>query len=193
MRQLCVAAPLESSGRRREQVDVEPDWAGRVRIDRVGDVLEQAGHEDCVVLHDQRVRRVLLGGPGEGAGVGWPLPFAVPVDDEVGVEHGGELLRGVEAGRVRDHGDGEAHARASTARTNDVLADLAVGTGAGQIKVGSLRCSDRLAKYNQLMTATPTSPGWSSYGHPIVPRRSSPCWTARSGWGLSGRGTTPMS
>lgn len=31
------------------------------------------------------------------------------------------------------------------------LADLAVGTGAGQIKVGSLRCSDRLAKYNQLL------------------------------------------
>lgn len=34
---------------------------------------------------------------------------------------------------------------------DDFLADLAVGTGAGQIKVGSLRCSDRLAKYNQLL------------------------------------------
>jgi enolase len=31
------------------------------------------------------------------------------------------------------------------------IADLAVGTGAGQIKIGSVRCSDRLAKYNQLI------------------------------------------
>jgi enolase len=31
------------------------------------------------------------------------------------------------------------------------IADLAVGTGAGQIKIGSVRCSDRLAKYNQLL------------------------------------------
>ena len=34
---------------------------------------------------------------------------------------------------------------------DDFLADLAVGTAAGQVKIGSLRCSDRLAKYNQLL------------------------------------------
>jgi enolase len=34
---------------------------------------------------------------------------------------------------------------------DDFLADLAVGTGAGQIKVGSVRSSERLAKYNQLI------------------------------------------
>lgn len=31
------------------------------------------------------------------------------------------------------------------------IADLAVGTAAGQIKIGSLRTSDRLSKYNQLL------------------------------------------
>ena len=31
------------------------------------------------------------------------------------------------------------------------ISDLAVGTGAGQIKIGSVRCSDRLSKYNQLL------------------------------------------
>lgn len=31
------------------------------------------------------------------------------------------------------------------------IADLAVGTGAGQIKIGSVRGSERLAKYNQLL------------------------------------------
>jgi enolase len=34
---------------------------------------------------------------------------------------------------------------------DDLLADLAVGTAAGQIKVGSMRNSERLAKYNQLV------------------------------------------
>lgn len=34
---------------------------------------------------------------------------------------------------------------------DDLLADLAVGTGTGQIKVGSLRSSERLSKYNQLL------------------------------------------
>jgi len=31
------------------------------------------------------------------------------------------------------------------------IADLAVGTAAGQIKIGSLRCGERLSKYNQLL------------------------------------------
>ena len=36
--------------------------------------------------------------------------------------------------------------------TEDVtIADLAVGTAAGQIKTGSLCRSDRVAKYNQLL------------------------------------------
>ena len=33
---------------------------------------------------------------------------------------------------------------------DDFIADLAVGTGSGQIKIGSFRTSDRLSKYNQL-------------------------------------------
>lgn len=34
---------------------------------------------------------------------------------------------------------------------DDFISDLAVGTAAGQIKIGSVRCSDRLSKYNQLL------------------------------------------
>ena len=34
---------------------------------------------------------------------------------------------------------------------DDLLADLAVGVAGGQIKVGSVRNSERLAKYNQLL------------------------------------------
>ena len=39
-----------------------------------------------------------------------------------------------------------------TLETEDAtLADLALATGAGQIKVGSVARSERLAKYNQLL------------------------------------------
>jgi len=34
---------------------------------------------------------------------------------------------------------------------DDFIADLAVGTDAGQIKIGSVRNSERMAKYNQLL------------------------------------------
>jgi enolase len=41
---------------------------------------------------------------------------------------------------------------ARSGETKDTfIADLAVGTGAGQIKIGSVRSSERLAKYNQLL------------------------------------------
>ncbi len=50
---------------------------------------------------------------------------------------------------------------------DDLLADLAVGTAAGQIKVGSLRSSERLAKYNQLLRIA-EDPGiaFSAYPEP---------------------------
>ena len=41
---------------------------------------------------------------------------------------------------------------ARSGETEDTfIADFAVGTGAGQIKIGSMRSSERLAKYNQLL------------------------------------------
>ena len=36
-------------------------------------------------------------------------------------------------------------------RQDATIADLAVGTAAGQIKTGSMSRSDRVAKYNQLI------------------------------------------
>jgi enolase len=54
--------------------------------------------------------------------------------------------------------------------TEDVtIADLAVGTNAGQIKTGSLSRTDRVAKYNQLLRieeelgATAVYPGRSAF------------------------------
>lgn len=50
---------------------------------------------------------------------------------------------------------------------DDLLADLAVGTAAAQIKVGSLRSSERLAKYNQLLRIAET-PGIRLSAYPAT-------------------------
>jgi enolase len=52
---------------------------------------------------------------------------------------------------------------------DDLLSDLAVGTAAGQIKVGSVRSSERLAKYNQLLRIAET-PGIGLSAYPAPPR-----------------------
>jgi enolase len=49
-------------------------------------------------------------------------------------------------------GDYATIVSARSGETEDTfIADFAVGTGAGQIKIGSVRSSERLAKYNQLL------------------------------------------
>jgi enolase len=55
---------------------------------------------------------------------------------------------------------------------DDFLADFAVGTAGGQIKVGSVRNSERLAKYNQLLRLEETGLGWSGT-RGIAPLRAS--------------------
>lgn len=47
---------------------------------------------------------------------------------------------------------------------DDTIADIAVGTNAGQIKTGSMSRSDRLAKYNQLIRIEQDLEGVTSYG-----------------------------
>jgi enolase len=44
---------------------------------------------------------------------------------------------------------------------DDFLADLAVGVGGGQIKVGSVRNSERMAKYNQLLRIEEAGLEWA--------------------------------
>jgi enolase len=54
-----------------------------------------------------------------------------------------ELAKGAGYGTVISHRSGETE--------DTFIADLAVGTGAGQIKTGSASRTDRVAKYNQLL------------------------------------------
>ena len=54
-----------------------------------------------------------------------------------------DLARGANYATIISHRSGETE--------DSTIADLAVGTSAGQIKTGSASRSDRIAKYNQLL------------------------------------------
>ena len=60
-----------------------------------------------------------------------------------------ETLEAIELGRRFGFTSIISHRSGETEDT--FIADLAVGTGAGQIKTGSLSRTDRIAKYNQLL------------------------------------------
>ncbi len=63
---------------------------------------------------------------------------------------------------ARQHGYRCVISARSGETEDDWLADLAVGCGAGQIKVGSIARSERLAKYNRLLRI-------EEEGNPAVP------------------------
>ena len=60
-----------------------------------------------------------------------------------------ETLAAVEMARVAGYTAVMSHRSGETEDTT--IADLAVATGCGQIKTGSLSRTDRMAKYNQLL------------------------------------------
>jgi len=52
---------------------------------------------------------------------------------------------------VRERGYRTIISARSGETEDDPIADLAVATGAGQIKIGAVTCSERMAKYNRLL------------------------------------------
>ena len=60
-----------------------------------------------------------------------------------------ETLEAIETARKAGYTAVISHRSGET--EDATIADLAVGTGAGQIKTGSASRSDRIAKYNQLL------------------------------------------
>ncbi len=60
-----------------------------------------------------------------------------------------ETLEAIELARANGYQSIISHRSGETEDT--FIADLAVGTGAGQIKTGSASRTDRVAKYNQLL------------------------------------------
>lgn len=116
----------------------EEDWAGWCEItERLGERVRLIG-DDLFTTNLERLRRGIASGCANGV--------------LVKLNQNGTLTGTLEVFAAAREADFVPVVSARSGETeDDLLADLAVGTAAGQIKVGSVRSSERLAKYNQLL------------------------------------------
>jgi enolase 1/2/3 len=116
----------------------EEDWEGwKLLTERLGERVQLVG-DDLFVTNPERLRR------GIDLGVGNSIL--------VKVNQIGTLTETLEAIRIaRDAGYTAVISHRSGETEDTTIADLAVATGAGQIKTGAPSRSDRVAKYNRLL------------------------------------------
>jgi enolase len=116
----------------------EEDWAGwKTLTERLGDRLALVG-DDIFVTNTTRLKR------GIEQGIANSILLKV---NQIGTLT--ETLEAIAMAREAGYGTVISH---RSGETEDVtIADLAVATGAGQIKTGAPSRSDRVAKYNQLL------------------------------------------
>jgi enolase len=116
----------------------EEDWTGwRALTERLGDGVRLIG-DDLFTTNPQRLTRGIESGCANGV--------------LVKVNQNGTLTGTLDVVRTaRDAGYAAVVSARSGETEDDLLADLSVGTAAGQIKIGSVRSGERLAKYNQLI------------------------------------------
>lgn len=139
-----------------EMIDMVSSWVDRFAIVSIEDPLDEddwAGWQTLTKRLGQRVRLI-----GDDLFTTNSQRLAEGIAQGVA---NGVLVKVNQNGTLTGTLDVVAEARAAgyapvvSARSgeteDDFLADLAVGTAAGQIKIGSVRNSERLAKYNQLV------------------------------------------
>jgi enolase len=116
----------------------EDDWDGWAKLtQQLGDRVQLVG-DDLFVTNTERLSR------GIESGVANAILIKV---NQIGTLT--ETLEAIEMARAAGYLSVISHRSGETEDT--FIADLAVGTGAGQIKTGSASRSDRVAKYNQLL------------------------------------------
>jgi enolase len=140
----------------REMIDMVVSWMDDFPIVSVEDPLDEedwAGWREITQRLEERVRLIgddlfttdldrLRRGIGSGCATGVLVKL----------NQNGTLTGTLEViAAAREAGYVPVISARSGETEDDLLADLAVGTAAGQIKVGSLRSSERLSKYNQLI------------------------------------------
>ncbi len=116
----------------------EDDWEGwAVLTARLGNRLQIVG-DDVFATHLDRI--------AEGIGLGVANAVLIKMNQV------GTVTETIDAmARVQKAGYAAVVSARSGETEDTTIADLAVGTDAGQIKVGSLRGADRTAKWNQLL------------------------------------------
>jgi len=116
----------------------EDDWAGwKLLTDKIGNFVQLVG-DDLFVTNPRRLQQ------GIEQGVANSILIKV---NQIGTVS--ETLEAIALGRRYGYTSIISHRSGETEDT--FIADLAVATGAGQIKTGSASRTDRIAKYNQLL------------------------------------------
>jgi enolase len=116
----------------------EEDWDGwKLLTEKLGDRVQLVG-DDLFVTNPERLRR------GIELGVGNSILVKV---NQIGTLT--ETLEAIRIARAAGYTAVISHRSGETEDTT--IADLAVATGAGQIKTGAPSRSDRVAKYNRLL------------------------------------------
>jgi enolase len=116
----------------------EDDWDGwKLLTEKIGDRVQLVG-DDLFVTNTRRLQR----------GIEEKVANSILIKvNQIGTVS--ETLEAIELGRRFGYTSIISHRSGETEDT--FIADLAVGTGAGQIKTGSASRTDRIAKYNQLL------------------------------------------
>jgi enolase len=131
---LCRDYPIVSI----EDGLAEDDWTGwRLLTERLGSRVQLVG-DDLFVTNTERLRRGIAEGSANS--------ILVKVNQIGSVT---ETLETVEMARGADFSVVISHRSGETEDTT--IADLAVGTNAGQIKTGAPARGERISKYNQLL------------------------------------------
>jgi enolase len=116
----------------------EDDWDGwKFLTEQLGDRCQLVG-DDLFVTNTERLARGIEGGVANS--------ILIKVN-QIGTIT--ETLEAIEMARAAGYLSVISHRSGETEDT--FISDLAVGTGAGQIKTGSASRTDRMAKYNQLL------------------------------------------
>jgi enolase len=128
----------------------QEDWAGwRLLTERLGERVQLVG-DDLFVTDPDRLRRGIAEGVANSV--------------LVKVNQIGTLTETLEAvSTAHDAGYTAVISHRSGETEDTTIADLAVATGAGQIKTGAPSRSDRVAKYNQLLRIEEELGGRATY------------------------------
>lgn len=116
----------------------ESDWAGwKIQTDKLGAKVQLVG-DDLFVTNTKILQQ----------GIETKTANAILIKfNQIGTLT--ETLEAIQMAKAADYSVVISHRSGET--EDSTIADLAVGTAAGQIKTGSLCRSDRVAKYNQLL------------------------------------------
>ena len=150
---------LEGEGRSltsAELTDLWADWAARYPIVSIEDGMAEGDWDGWKMLTDKLGKKVQLVGDDlfvtntkilkEGIQKGVANSILIKIN-QIGTLS--ETFAAIEMAKRAAYTNVISHRSGET--EDSLIADLAVGTNAGQIKTGSLSRSDRTAKYNQLI------------------------------------------